>query len=107
MPRMGELVERLDAPLASGAERRYPAPMRFSQAFLPTVKEVPKDAVDASHVLLLRGGYIRMIGAGIYEMLPLGQRVLKKIIAILREELDGMREAADEYMREISLARPV
>ncbi|HJL00996.1 MAG TPA: proline--tRNA ligase [Polyangiaceae bacterium LLY-WYZ-15_(1-7)] len=86
---MGELVERLDAPLASGAERRYPAPMRFSQAFLPTVKEVPKDAVDASHVLLLRGGYIRMIGAGIYEMLPLGQRVLKKIIAILREELDA------------------
>ena len=63
--------------------------MRFSQAFIPTVKEVPKDAVDASHVLLLRGGYIRMIGAGIYEMLPLGQRVLTKIARIIREEMDA------------------
>ena len=65
--------------------------MRFSKAFIPTVKEVPKDAVDASHVLLLRGGYIRMVGAGIYEMLPLGQRVLQKVIGIIREEM----EAAD------------
>jgi prolyl-tRNA synthetase len=63
--------------------------MRFSQAFIPTVKEVPKDAVDASHILLLRGGYIRMIGSGIYEMLPLGQRVLRKIQHILRDELDA------------------
>jgi len=63
--------------------------MRFSQAFIPTVKEVPKDAVDASHILLLRGGYIRMIGSGIYEMLPLGQRVLRKVTQILREELDA------------------
>ena len=63
--------------------------MRFSQAFIPTVKEVPKDAVDASHILLLRGGYIRMIGSGIYEMLPLGQRVLRKISSIIREELDA------------------
>jgi len=62
--------------------------MRFSQAFIPTVKEVPKDAEDASHILLLRGGYIRMIGSGIYEMLPLGQRVLRKVSQILREELD-------------------
>ncbi|MAQ15212.1 MAG: proline--tRNA ligase [Sandaracinus sp.] len=63
--------------------------MRFSQAFIPTVKEVPKDAVDASHILLLRGGYIRMIGSGIYEMLPLGQRVLKKISSIIRDEMDA------------------
>jgi prolyl-tRNA synthetase len=63
--------------------------MRFSKAFIPTVKEVPKDAEDASHILLLRGGYIRMIGSGIYEMLPLGQRVLRKIQQILREELDA------------------
>ena len=62
--------------------------MRFSRAFIPTLKEVPKDAVDASHVLLLRGGYIRMIGSGIYEMLPLGQRVLRKIMDIVRDELD-------------------
>jgi len=63
--------------------------MRYSQAFLPTIKEVPKDAVDASHVLLLRGGYIRMVGAGIYEMLPLGQRVLKRVQAIIRREMDA------------------
>lgn len=63
--------------------------MRFSQAFIPTIKEVPKDAVDASHVLLLRAGYIRMIGSGIYDMLPLGQRVLQKVAGIVREELDA------------------
>ncbi len=63
--------------------------MRYSQAFLPTIKEVPKDAVDASHVLLLRGGYIRMVGAGIYEMLPLGQRVLKRVQGIIRREMDA------------------
>ncbi len=62
--------------------------MRFTQAFIPTVKEVPKDAVDASHVLLLRGGFIRMIGAGIYEMLPLGQRVLTKVSNIIRDEMN-------------------
>ncbi len=70
--------------------------MRFSKAFIPTVKEVPKDAVDASHVLLLRGGYIRMVGSGIYEMLPLGQRVLRKVIDIIREEME--RAEAQEVL---------
>ncbi|MBX3251168.1 MAG: proline--tRNA ligase [Myxococcales bacterium] len=63
--------------------------MRYSQAFIPTLKEVPKDAVDASHVLLLRGGFIRMIGSGIYEMLPLGQRVLGRVKSIIRDEMNG------------------
>lgn len=62
--------------------------MRTSRAFAPTIKEVPKDAVDASHVLLLRAGFMRMVGAGIYEMLPFGQRVLKKVIEIIRAEMD-------------------
>ncbi len=62
--------------------------MRFTQAFIPTVKEVPKDAVDASHVLLLRAGYIRMVGSGIYELLPLARRALHKISAIIREAMD-------------------
>ncbi|MEM1416119.1 MAG: proline--tRNA ligase [Myxococcota bacterium] len=62
--------------------------MRFTKAFIPTVKEVPKDAVDASHVLLLRAGYIRMVGSGIYELLPLARRALHKISAIIREEMD-------------------
>lgn len=62
--------------------------MRYSRAFIPTVKEVPKDATTPSHVLLLRAGCIRMVGAGIYEMLPLGLRVLRKIERIIREEMD-------------------
>ena len=70
--------------------------MRLSKAFIPTIKEVPKDAVDASHVLLLRGGYIRMVGSGIYEMLPLGQRVLRKVTEIIREEME--RAGAQEVL---------
>ena len=53
--------------------------MRYSRAFIPTLKEVPKDATMPSHVLMLRAGYARMVGAGIYELLPLGTRVLHKI----------------------------
>lgn len=63
--------------------------MRYSRAFIPTVKEVPKDATMPSHVLMLRAGYARMVGAGIYELLPLGTRVLQKIERIIREEMDG------------------
>ena len=63
--------------------------MRYSRAFIPTVKEVPKDATMPSHVLMLRAGYARMVGAGIYELLPLGTRVLHKIEQIIREEMDA------------------
>lgn len=63
--------------------------MRYSQAFIPTVKEAPKDATMPSHVLMLRAGYARMVGAGIYELLPLGTRVLHKIERIIREEMDA------------------
>ncbi|MCA9601086.1 MAG: proline--tRNA ligase, partial [Myxococcales bacterium] len=62
--------------------------MRFSKTLIPTQKEAPKDATMPSHVLLLRAGYARMVGAGIYELLPLGTRVLHKIEAIVREEMD-------------------
>ncbi|NOY93538.1 MAG: proline--tRNA ligase [Deltaproteobacteria bacterium] len=62
--------------------------MRYSKAFVPTLKEVPKDATTPSHVLLLRGGFVRMIGSGIYEMLPLGRRVLAKIERTIRREMD-------------------
>ncbi len=61
--------------------------MRYSRAFIPTLKEAPKDATMPSHVLLLRGGFIRMVGAGIYEMLPLGLRVMNKIAGIVRDEM--------------------
>ena len=63
--------------------------MRYSRAFIPTLKEVPKDATVPSHVLMLRAGYARMVGAGIYELLPLGTRVLRKIEKIVREEMDA------------------
>ena len=61
---------------------------RWSRFFIPTLREAPTDAVVASHKLLLRAGYIRQLGAGIYSYLPLGQRSLNKIIAIVREEMD-------------------
>jgi len=62
--------------------------MRWSRAFIPTVKEVPADATNVSHVMLMRAGYVRRIGAGIYEYLPLGLRVLHKIERIVRDEMD-------------------
>src|SRR5260370_21619609 len=52
------------------------------------MKEAPADANTASHILLSRAGYIRRVGAGIYDFLPLGLRVLRKIEAIVREEMD-------------------
>jgi prolyl-tRNA synthetase len=61
---------------------------RWSKLFIPTLREAPTDAEVASHKFLLRAGYIRQLGAGIYNYLPLGQRALNKIIAIVREEMD-------------------
>ncbi|HEY4010683.1 MAG TPA: proline--tRNA ligase [Acidobacteriaceae bacterium] len=61
---------------------------RWSKLFIPTLREAPADAEVASHKLLLRAGYIRQLGAGIYSYLPLGQRSINKIIAIVREEMD-------------------
>jgi prolyl-tRNA synthetase len=61
---------------------------RWSQLFIPTLREAPSDAEVASHKLLLRAGYIRQLGAGIYSYLPLGNRSINKIIAIVREEMD-------------------
>ena len=61
---------------------------RWSQLFIPTLREAPADAEVASHKLLLRAGYIRQLGAGIYSYLFLGNRSFNKIIAIVREEMD-------------------
>jgi len=60
--------------------------MRLSRYFMPTLKEDPKEAQIASHRLMLRAGMIQQSSAGIYSWLPLGQRVLKKIENIVREE---------------------
>ena len=61
---------------------------RWSKLFIPTLREAPADAEVASHKFLLRSGYIRQLGAGIYNYLFLGQRSLNKITGIVREEMD-------------------
>jgi len=61
---------------------------RWSQLFIPTLREAPTDAEVASHKLLLRAGYIRQLGAGLYSYLFLGNRAINKIITIVREEMD-------------------
>lgn len=63
--------------------------MRLSQALFVTLREDPAEAVVTSHKLLLRAGYIRQIGSGIYAYLPLMWRVLQKVSQIVREEMDA------------------
>jgi prolyl-tRNA synthetase len=62
--------------------------MRWTQTFIPTLKETPADAEIASHQLLLRAGLVRKLTGGLYTFLPLGVRVLRKIEQIIREEMD-------------------
>lgn len=64
--------------------------MRLTKSFIPTLKEVPADAVIPSHVLMLRSGMVRMLSAGIYSFLPLGYRVLQKITSVIREEMNSI-----------------
>src|SRR6185437_12224117 len=64
-------------------------PVRWSHALIPTLKETPADAVAPSHVLLLRAGMVRQLGAGAYTYLPLGFRTLHKVVRIIREEMDA------------------
>ena len=61
---------------------------RWSELFIPTLREAPADAEVASHKLLVRAGYIRQLGAGIYSFLFLGNRSIQKIMNIVREEMD-------------------
>jgi prolyl-tRNA synthetase len=63
---------------------------RASQLFLPTLRDAPADADAASHQLLVRGGFIRQMGAGLWSFLPLGWRVHEKIEQIIREEIDAI-----------------
>ena len=62
--------------------------MRFSRMFIPTLKETPTDAEVVSHKYLLRAGMIRKVASGIYSFLPVGLRCLRKVEAIIREEMD-------------------
>ncbi len=62
--------------------------MRYSQYFIPTVKETPADAEVVSHQLMLRAGMVRKVAAGIYSYLPLGLRSIRKVENIVREEMN-------------------
>ena len=64
--------------------------MRWSAAFIPTLRDAPADAEAASHQLLVRGGFIRQLHAGHYSLLPLGLRVHEKVAQIVREEIDAI-----------------
>ncbi|HET7637945.1 MAG TPA: aminoacyl--tRNA ligase-related protein, partial [Ktedonobacteraceae bacterium] len=62
--------------------------MRVSQQLTTTLREVPRDSEGGNQELLVRGGFIRQLTSGIYSMLPLGNRVIRKISQIVREEMD-------------------
>jgi prolyl-tRNA synthetase len=79
--------------------------MRYSQTFIPTVKEVPAEAEIPSHQLMIRAGFIRKVASGTYTYLPLGWRSLLKIIAIVREEMNaaGAQEVSMPVVQPIEL----
>ncbi len=63
--------------------------MRFSKAYIPTTKESPKDAQLRSHIFLSRAGFVAQVASGLYNFLPLGKRVLRKIETIIHEEMSN------------------
>ncbi len=64
--------------------------MRATELFMPTLKEDPADAEAISHKLMVRGGFVRQFASGIYIMLPLGWRVMQRILDIIRQEMNGI-----------------
>jgi prolyl-tRNA synthetase len=88
-------ISRFPACDAGWYKRRLPArcdiapdPMKASQFFISTLKEAPADAEIASHKLMLRAGFIKRLGAGIYSYMPMGLRVIRKVEAIIRDEMN-------------------
>ena len=70
---------------------------RQSQLFIPTLRDAPADADAVSHKLLVRGGYIRQVAAGVWTFLPLGWRVHQKVVQIIREEMDAIGASGDAH----------
>src|SRR3972149_4542184 len=64
--------------------------MRLSKSFVPTLKETPSEAAIPSHQLMIRAGLIRPLTAGVYSFLPLGYRVARKGMQIIREEMNAI-----------------
>ena len=97
-PRPGHPVHLHQAAIVPAEQRRrqrrrrpcsYPVePMRLSRSFVPTLREDPAEAEIASHRLLLRGGFVRQVMSGVYTILPLGLRTMRRIETIVREEMD-------------------
>ncbi|SFV91072.1 Prolyl-tRNA synthetase, bacterial type [hydrothermal vent metagenome] len=80
--------------------------MRFSRLLVPTTKETPNDATLASHIFLLRGGFIQSVGgSGLYNFLPLGKKVLDRVRNVVKEELDaaGCQEVSLSFVTPASL----
>ena len=77
-------------PLRRGGVSFEEGAMRWSRSLIPTLKEDPADAEAVSHRLSVRAGYVRQLAAGIYVFLPLGQRVISKISAIIRQEMNAI-----------------
>ncbi|MGC9351364.1 MAG: proline--tRNA ligase [Sulfurovum sp.] len=80
--------------------------MRFTQLLIPTTKETPNDATLASHIYLIRGGFIQSVGgSGLYNFLPLGKKVLDKVQKVVKEELDraGCQEVSLSMVTPASL----
>ncbi len=73
--------------------------MKWSRALLPTLKDAPADAEIISHKLMVRGGYIKKTASGIYSIMPIGLRVLQKIAAIVRDEMN--KAGAEELLMPI------
>jgi prolyl-tRNA synthetase len=63
---------------------------RASQLHLPTLREAPADAEALSHKLLVRGGFVRQVGAGLWTFMPLGWRVHQRVVQVVREEMDAI-----------------
>jgi len=80
--------------------------VRFSRLLIPTTKETPNDATLASHIYLIRGGFIQSVGgSGLYNFLPLGKKILDKVRAVVKEELDkaGCQEVSLSFVTPATL----
>jgi prolyl-tRNA synthetase len=80
--------------------------VRFSRLLIPTTKETPNDATLASHIYLIRGGFIQSVGgSGLYNFLPLGKKILDKVHAVVKEELDkaGCQEVSLSFVTPAAL----
>src|SRR5712675_1804986 len=81
---------RLATTPAALSGRILRVPMRLSELFFATLRDDPGEAEMASHRLLLRAGYLRQLGSGIYSLLPLGKRVSDRVEQVIREEINAI-----------------